>query len=156
MANCVCRTDRMMGTNMESMLVSVRYQVSEVDTAIENGNVVELKGLMENERELFVGNTPTAESKLEDCVLICTPEVMYDENLKYLSDFINEAGTNCRGYRFHVGDVFSLTKEGFDGTPAVGSTVNLDAGTKLKVNGSGTKVGTIIDSDNGYFGILVG
>ena len=156
MAFCICRTDRLMGTTVDSMLVSARYQVAGVDTEIENGCFVELGELMEGERELFVAVDPTSASELKNCVLVCTPEVMYDERKKYLSDFINEAGSNVRGYRLHAGDVFSMTKEGFDGEPAVGATVNLADGNKLQVNGSGTKVGTIIDTDNGYFGILVG
>ena len=156
MAFCVCRTDRLMGTTVDSMLVSARYQVSGVDTEIENGCFVELKGLMENERELFIAEDTTSTSELVNCVLVCTPEVMYDARLKYLNQFINEAGSNIRGYRLHSGDVFSLTKEGFNGEPVVGATVNLSDGNKLEVNGSGTQVGTIIDTDNGYFGILVG
>lgn len=154
MAFCICRTDRLMGTSVDSMLVSARYQVAGVDTEIENGCFVELGELMEGERELFIASDPTADSKLENCVLVCSPEVCYEAEKKYLYDFINEAGSNIRGYRLHSGDVFSLTKEGFDGEPVVGATVNL--GKKLQINGSSAKVGTIIDTDNGYFGILVG
>lgn len=155
MAYAYVRSDKLMGTTIPSMLVSARYQVDGVDTEIENGNMVELKGLMDGERELYVANAPTASSKLEDCVLVLTPEVMYDERKKNLNEFINEAGSNIRGYRLHRGDIFSVTAEAIDGTAAVGDNVTLMAGTKLQTKGSGTKVGTVIQLENEYIVIQV-
>lgn len=159
MPYAICRTDRLMGTRVESMLVSCRYQDGGADAAIENGNVVELKGLMASERELFVANAPTASSKLIDCVLVCTPEVLYDEHKKNLNQFINEAGSNCRGYRLHSGDVFSVTKEAIDGEAKVGNAVELMAGTKWKsvasATSGSTQVGSIIELDGDYVVILV-
>jgi len=159
MPYAICRTDRLMGTRAESMLVSCRYQSGGADAEIENGNVVELKGLMAGERELFVANAPTAGSKLTDCVLICTPEVMYDERKKDLNQFINETGTNCRGYRLHSGDVFSVTKEALEGEAKVGNAIELMAGTKWKsvasATSGSTQVGSIIELDGEYIVILV-
>lgn len=155
MPYAICRTDRMAGTTVPSMLVSARYMPSDTATAIENGNVIELKGLIDGERELFKGDTPAAESKVSDCVLVCTPEVMYDDRKKNLNEFRNEAGENLRCYRFHSGDVFSVTTEALTGSPAKGSEVALAAGTKLEVAGAGTKVGKIIEKDGDYYVILV-
>lgn len=48
------------------------------------------------------------------------------------SNFYNETGDVVRGYALHVGDVFEVSAEGFDGTPEAGKTVSV-ANKKLKV-----------------------
>ena len=58
MAYAILRTDKMMSTRVESMLVTFRYQDSSADAPIENGNIVELDGLMEGEREVFLAKAP--------------------------------------------------------------------------------------------------
>lgn len=151
MAHGVVRTDKMAGTDVRSLLVSVRYQPDATETAIDNGNVVLLNGLEADSREVYKGATPAANSAIKDVVLIASPEVMYDERLRNLDDFYNEAGKIARGYRFHTNDVFSVTKDALDGkaTPEKGDVVELKAGTKLNVaasaTGGSTVVGKIID-----------
>ena len=148
----VIRTDLMAATDVRggASLVSVRYQPSSVKTAIDNGNVVLLNGLETGEREIYKGATPAANSPLEDIVIIASPEVMYDERLRNLEDFYNEAGKVARGYHLHQNDVFSVTKDALDGAsePAVSDVVELKAGVKLNVASSltpsSTRVGTII------------
>jgi hypothetical protein len=156
MAYAVVRTDKMIGTDVRSELVSVRYQPSNVKTAIENGNVVKLGALETGSREIYKGATPAANDDITAIVLIATPEVMYDERKRNLDEFINEAGTIARGYRLHKHDIFSVTKDALDGaeTPAVGDVVELKAGTKLNVKAAATGatsgstvVGTIIDKN---------
>lgn len=153
MANyAVVRTDNMLGTDARSMLVSIKYKGTDgaTDTAIENGNVLKVGALIEGEREIYVGSDVAANDKITDVVLIASPEVMYDERKKNLDEYINEAGKACRGYRLHSGDVFSVTKEALNGTPAVGNVVELAAGTKLSVSAEATGstvVGTIIAED---------
>lgn len=155
MANlhAVVRTDKLTGTDDRARLVSVRYQSeSENKTtmlAIENGNFLLLGDLEDGSREVYKGSAPAANSKLSAVVLVASPEVMYDERLRGLDKFINEAGTIARGYRLHTNDIFSVTAEALDGTPALGKIVELQAGTKAKVvtsatNGS-TTIGKIID-----------
>lgn len=153
MAKGVVRTDNMAGTDVRAQLVSVKYgSVSGTFTgaAIENGNVVELSGLLDGEREIYLGITPSVDSALRDIVLIATPEVMYDSSKNNLEDFINPAGETSRGYRLHSGATFSVTKPALAGaeTPAVGDIVELAAGTKLNVvstaTGGSTGVGKII------------
>lgn len=153
----VVRTDNMSGTDDRSQLVSIRYMGDdgETPTAIENGNVLLVKKPIQNadnsyQREIRVGAKPAANSPLNEIVLIATPELLYDERLKALDDFRNEAdGAPARGYRLHNGDQFSVTKGALDGksTPAVGDVVELKAATKLNVAASltsnSTQVGII-------------
>jgi hypothetical protein len=165
----VVRTDRMFGTDNRAGLVSVKYMgAGTTATAIENGNVVKLDGMISPEtnvyeREIFKGVTPAAGDALEDLVLIASPEVLYDERKKDLAEFRNEAGDICRGYRFHSGDIFSVTADALDGTAEYGSAIEVQAGTKLKAAASATsgstQVGTCIGVETvgkyTYYAILV-
>lgn len=156
----VVRTDNMYATDVRAGLVSIQYLGSGggTPTAIENGNVLKVGALKEDEREVYVGGDVAANDKLTDVVLVASPEVMYDERKHNLDEFINEAGKNCRGYRLHSGDIFSVTADALtfatsaetDGK--VGSTVELAAGTKLNVKTDGatpdsTVVGKVIAVD---------
>lgn len=148
MAYGVVRTDKLMGTDVRSMLESVKYMgAGSTATAIDNGNVVKLDGsLMTGEREIKKGVTPAANDALDAIVLIASPEVMYDERKRNLDEFQNEAGKVCRGYHLHSGDIFSVTKDALDGvaTPAVGNVVELKAGIKLNVAASATGGSTVV------------
>lgn len=147
--HAVVRTDNMTATDTRSQLVSVMYMGSDgaTQTDIDNGHVVKIGALMDGEREVYVGTDVAADDVLDDVVLIASVEVMYDEHKRNLDEFYNEAGKICRGYHIVHGDTFSVTEDALDGTPAVGSTVTLAAGTKLAVGGSGTAVGRIIAKD---------
>lgn len=149
----VVRTDKMFATDNRAGLVSVRYQPSDVKTAIENGNVVKLGALETDSREVYKGAAPAANTPINEVVLVATPEAMYDEHKHNLDDFINEAGKIARGYHLHSGDIFSVTKEALVGAtaPAVGNLVELKAGTKLNVvtsaTSGSTQIGKIIDKN---------
>lgn len=155
MAYAVVRTDAMAGTDVRGQLVSVKYMGADgaTPTAIENGNVLKIGALMTGEREVYIGGAVAANDKIDDIVLIASPEVVYDERKRNLDDFVNEAGKACRGYHIHSGDTFSVTAEALSGTgtPAVGNIVELAAGTKLAFAASATtgstKVGRIIAVD---------
>ena len=160
MAYAIVRTDNMAGTDVRSLLVSVKYFVTDnsgdepvdVETAIENGNVLKIGALLDGEREIYKGSAVAASDKLEDVVLIASPEVMYDERKKNLDEYINEAGKICRGYHIHAGDCFSVTAEALkNASPAVGQVIELAAGTKLNnvssATASSTVVGKIIAKD---------
>lgn len=161
MANnhAVVRTDRLFGTDNRAGLISVKYFVFDSESgpaeahAIENGNVLKATNLLvldedagTAEREIFQGFAVAANDKLKDVVLVASPEVMYDERLRNLDDFINEADKAARAYRLHSGDIFSVTKEALTGkaAPAVGDVVELAAGTKLKVAASATSGSTTV------------
>jgi hypothetical protein len=151
MAHGVVRTDKMFATDNRAGLVSVRYQPGDTATAIDNGNVVVIGALEGDSREVYKGTTPAVNSAIKDVVLVASPEVMYDERLRNLDDFYNEAGKIARGYHLHTNDIFSVTKDALDGkaTPEKGDIVELKAGTKLNVvanaTGGSTVVGKIID-----------
>lgn len=143
----VIRTDRMYGTDVGANLVSVKYMGSGATaTEIDNGCVVALDGLMTGEREIYTGVTPAANTALGKIALIATPEVVYDERKKNLSDFVNEAGTVCRGYILHSNDIFSVTGEVLNAAAAiaVGDIVELQADVKLNVVSTATTGSTAV------------
>lgn len=141
MAYCIIRTDLMSGTNVAADLVSLRvYDADDKEIAVENGCVVELKGYEEGQREVMKAVLATASSKAVDCAIVATPEVLYDERQKNLDEFINEAGSICRGYVPRSRNIYSVTKEGFAGEVVpteVGSEVGIGADGKLDAAGSG-------------------
>ena len=149
MANyAIVRTDKLMGTDVNSMLVSIEYLGADgkTETSIENGNVLKVGALKEGEREIFVGAAVAANDSLDDIVLVASPEIIYGAYTHDLSNFINEAGRPARGYHLHHGDIFSVTIEALAGAtaPEVGNVVELAAGTKLSVAASATSGSTTI------------
>ena len=149
MAHGVFRSDLMSGTDVAADLVSVKYMGSgSTATAIDNGCVVKLNGLMTGEREVWKGVTPAANTALADIAIVGTEEVMYDERKKNLDEFTNEAGTICRAYIPRSRNIFSVTADalniGSGVTPAVGYVVELMAGVKLNVVASATSGSTVV------------
>lgn len=73
-----------------------------------------------------------------DAVLIDEVEVFtntYDARFTDKHNWFNPEGAVVRGYILHKYDIFELSEEGFDGTPAEGSTVTADATTGKLVVG---------------------
>ena len=149
--HAVVRTDLMSGTDVRSDLVSIKYMGADgqTPTAIDNGCILKVGSLMEGEREIFVGGDVAATTNLHDVVLVASPEVMYDERLRNLSDFYNVA---ARGYRLCHGNMFGVTAEALDlgdltAATAKGKIVELKAGHKLAVvstlTAGSTQVGVI-------------
>lgn len=130
----VVRTDRMYGTDVGANLVSLKYMgTGSTATAIDNGCVVALNGLMTGQREVYKGIVPAKNTAIGKIVLVATPEVMYDERKKNLEDFENEADMIARGYILHENDIFSVTEEVLDAADdiEVGDIVELqDAATE--------------------------
>lgn len=160
MANyCVVTREKMTSEWDGSKRLSVKYRPSGVDAAIENGNLVVVGDLIDGEREVYAASTPAVDTVIGKIALITTPEVVADERKKNISDFRNEAGDVCTADRLFSGDIFSLTAEGFEGTPEKGKLVELQAGTKLKVvatiTSGSTAVGKIIDVVNGKYAVQV-
>lgn len=142
MANyTVFRSDLMSGTDVAADLVSLRvYDSEDKPIAVENGTIVELKGYEEGQREVMKAVLATASSKIENCVVVASVEVMYDERKKGLEEFINEAGAICRGYVLRSRNMYAITKECFVGATApaaVGAEVGIGEGGKLDANGTG-------------------
>ena len=142
---CV-RTDNVSGTKIGKDLVSIRFQPTGADAEIENGAVVLIGEYIS--AEVRKGTAPAANSDINKIAIIASPEVVKSEKYNSLDEFVNEAGVAARGYRPRSGDIFSFTAEALDGTAKVGSVVELQAGTKLKVvesaTESSTTVGTVI------------
>lgn len=163
MANkyAVVRTDRMYGTDVAPGLRSIRfYGAEDKPVEVENGVIAHLEGLEEGQREVHKAVAATAGADLSECVLIAAPEVMYDERLRNLDDFINVAGKAARGYVLHCNDEFSVTPEGFvnKAVPAVGAEVGI--GANGKIDAAGTGLGKCVHIEQAgrytYYTILVG
>lgn len=153
MAYTVFRSDLMHGTDSGVDLVSVRvYDASDEPIAVENGAIVELKEYEDGEREVWKGVLATASSKLSDCVDIGSEEVFYDERKKNLDEFINDAGSICRGYILRSRNMFSVTKEGFVGgtAPAKGDAVGIGADGKINASGSGLGTTQAVEAAGRY------
>ncbi len=153
MAYTVFRSDLMHGTDSGVDLVSVRvYDASDEPIAVENGAIVELKEYEDGEREVWKGVLATASSKLSDCIVIGSEEVFYDERKKNLDEFINDAGSICRGYILRSRNMFSVTKEGFVGgtAPAKGDAVGIGADGKINASGSGLGTTQAVEAAGRY------
>ena len=146
----VCRTDKLYATQVKAGMRSFKFYDNDELAPIENGNVVVLDGLLEGERELYKAAAPAgSETDIEKIVLACSPELMYDERKKKLSDFRNEAGDNVRGYQLHCEDIFSVTAKALDAEAEIeiGNYVHLQEGeTKLSVDSTAAgSIGEVID-----------
>ena len=157
MAYAVVRTDKLLGTQGFPQIASFKFfktvNNEEVAAEIENGNVVDISaGLMTDgaqtptiiNREEYKAVAPTASTKLKDILLVANPELDRTKKYNALDEYINKAGMPVRGYHLHENDIFSVTDEALDGTPAVGSLVELQADTKLKVVASATNGSTTV------------
>lgn len=158
---CVVRTDRMFGTDVAPGLRSLRFYNAEGKTVeVENGVIAKLEGLEDGQREVHKAVAAAAGEDLTKCVLIAAPEVMYDERLRNLDDYINEAGKAIRGYVLHCNDEFSVTEKGFVGeaVPAQGAEVGIGADGKIDAAGTGLGVCSHIETVGRYtyYTILVG
>lgn len=140
--HAVIRTDLMAGTVNGAYLRSVRFE--DEAAYIDNGSIFAVKQYCEGEREMWKGELVAAEDKLNQLVVIATPEIMYDERLRNLDDFYNEAGEEMRGYKL-IG-MFSLTKEGFEEgkLPVVGGSVFAVAGSMKLANAGDIEIGTCV------------
>lgn len=146
MTYTVIRTDLLSGTDVAADLVSVRvYDADDNPIAVENGTIVELKGYEKNQREVMKAVLATASSKIEDCAIIASEEVMYDERKKNLDEFINEAGSICRGYIPRSRNMYAITKEGFvGGTVPSEDNTEVGIGANGKLDTAGTGYGTVM------------
>lgn len=158
---CVVRTDRMIGTDVATHLRSVRFCGADgMPAEVENGVIAHLEGLEEGQREVHKAVAAEAGSDLKECALIAAPEVMYDERLRNLEDFINEKGKAVRAYMLHCNDEFSVTAEGFvnGSVPTVGAAVGIGANGKIDAAGNGLGKCSHIETVGRYtyYTILVG
>lgn len=143
MAYTVFRSDLMSGTDVAADLVSLRvYDADDNPIAVENGTIVELKGYEEGQREVMKAVLASASSAVENCAIVATEEVFYDERKKNLDEFINEAGSICRGYIPRSRNMYSITKDGFVGGSVPAKDAEVGLGADGKVDAAGTGYGT--------------
>lgn len=158
--HAIVMKSNMSATGDGSLIKSAKYYttVSNVETEIDNGNLVELGTVISGEREILKATTPTSTTTIASLGLVCTPELIYDESVKHgLEDYYNEAGKILTIFRFHSGDVFGVTKEAFvDSTaPTAGASITF-SGTKFTTAGEDdTVIGKVrcidmYDSDTYY------
>lgn len=145
MSYCVFRSDLLSGTDVAADLVSCRVYDGGKTVDVENGTIVKLEGYEEGEREVMKAAFAATGDSLSDCAVIGTEEVMYDERKHNLDEFVNEAGSICRGYVLRSRNMFSVTKEGFvDGTVPTEVNTTVGIGAKGKLVAGGTGFGTVM------------
>lgn len=159
----VIRTDLMSGTKQPADMVSLRFYDSLGNPAeVENGVIAKLQGFESGEREVYKAVAATDSDDLSECVVIASPEVMYDERKRNLDEYINEAGKILRGYILRRGNIFSLSAEGFGTVPAKGDNVVIGSDGKLTKGASGATgvLGTCADVENTgrytYYAVRIG
>ena len=98
---------------VEKIVLQEGFDDKEINSLIENGNFrVEV----------------TAVGELEGLVL--SVPLIYEEytaRMQEEANFFNAKDDLLRVYQLYVGDVFTLSAEGFTGTPEVGKTVSVAA-----------------------------
>lgn len=116
------RTDNCAFTKVPSLIKSAKYMGTDgaTATAIENGELVAIRALMNGEREIHVAVKPEE----TDTVIgvVCTPEVEYDEKGYHdLDTFTNEAGAVIRVGVLQKADIYSVGNDA--------NTSDVEAGT---------------------------
>lgn len=140
MAYCVIRTDLMSGTKQPADLVSLRFYNDEgVPAEVENGVIVRLVGLEDDQREVYKAVAAKAGDDLNECVVVAGVEMMYDERKVNLDEYINEADHITRGYVLRSRNIFSVTAPGFveETVPTKDAEVGIGDGGKLDAAGTG-------------------
>ena len=152
MSHAICITEKMNGAYNAVDLVNAIYAPSATATAIDNGNVILLDSRVSGERDVWYGITPSANSAKASIVLVCSPDVQYDERLvNDAENFYNAAGDVVRGYRLAgSGQYFAVTADALTGSSIVaGNIIELQAGTKLKavasLTGGSTQIGVVAE-----------
>lgn len=152
----VIRTDNLSGTDQRADLLSVRVYDGTGDNAemidAENGVIVKIGDLEEGEREVYKATLASSSDSLDECAILAGVEVMYDERLRNLDEFINEAGTAVRAYVPRNRNFFSVTAKGFvsETVPAVGGTVGIGTDGKLATGETGVGKCVAIETAGRY------
>jgi predicted nucleotidyltransferase len=152
----IVRKDKMLAGyngNLESVKIFDNAGTTKVQ--VTNGVFVVVEGLVGEGRETKKARLANEADKALDVLFIHNAEVMYDERLNKLEDFVIEANKVARAYRLYDGDIITLTTDLFSGTVAVGDEllVKLNGllGKSATVNAEDTaKVKFVVIEDCGY------
>jgi len=148
MAYGVVRTDQLAGTRNPEKLVTLRYNDGTKEAEIENGMILTLDSLVD--QDIWKAVAPAANQAKGKLVLVAAPEVMADEHKHNLTEFVNEAGADVRGYVLDTGDIYGVTADALDGTPDLTTNkyIVAQAKTTPKVGSSATNaIADLIDID---------
>lgn len=150
----IVRKDKMLAGyngNLESVRI---YKADGVtfETGLTNGLFVALDGLEVGEAEVQKAHLAGTADVAKEVYLIHNPEVMYDERLYRLEDYVINSGKVCRAYGLFEGDIITLTTDLFADAVAVHDKLVVDAGGKLGVVADVTtaKVWFEVIEDAGY------
>lgn len=89
------------------------------DSEIEQGSLVAIGDLVDGEREIYNAAAVT-DATAEKVALIASDEVNYDPRKAMWEDFTNEANYPAKAYELNKNDEFTISEDGFTGTPEVG------------------------------------
>lgn len=113
MTNPIVNLDKIQAKKVGN-LESLQYTAD-----VANGSVAMVGDLVTGERELKNVVVPaTAKLTSDEVVLIASPEVNYLPG-KSLEDFVNLANQPMRAYHLTIGDIFTISDDGIDGTTVV-------------------------------------
>lgn len=115
--------------NMSSVKIYDNAGTNAVQTT--NGVFVVVEGLLEGERETRKARLAGVADVAHDVLFIHNAEVMYDERLYKLEDYVIKADKVARAYRLENGDILTLTEDLFVGTPAVGEELVVHTDGKI-------------------------
>lgn len=137
--------------NLESVIVYDKKGTGQVPVQVSNGVFVVIEGVIEGQREVKKAYLATETDKAEDILFIHNSEVMYDERLYKLEDFVIPAGKVARAYRLYDGDIVTLTADLFAGTVEVGDVLGAVSEGLIggQTDATGTKVAFDVIEDCG-------
>lgn len=128
----IVRKDKMLASyngNLES--VKVYNNAGSATTATTNGVFVVVEGLLAGEREVKKARLGAVADATKDVLLVHNPEVMYDERLNKLADYVIADGEVSRAYRLYDGDIITLTTDLFTEAVVVGDKLVVETNGKL-------------------------
>ncbi len=148
----IVRKDKMLAGyngNLESVIVYDAEGKEPVETS--NGVLVVIEGLLEGQREVKKARLATAGDKAEEVYFIHNSEVMYDERLYKLEDFVIKAGKVARAYHLFNGDIMTLTEDLYADAVAVGDKLVVkENGLLGKEDAEGAKIVFEVIEDSGH------
>ena len=122
-----------------------------ISTALDNGSIIGRGALVAGEVYAMAapttftgkiidkaanGNWYVEVTAAENAYLVLTPPLCYVDYTASMRDentFYNAQNDIVRAYPLFVGDVFELSAEGFDGTPAKNAVVSVNASYQVEV-----------------------
>lgn len=139
--------------NLEHVIVYDNAGTNQVETS--NGVFVVVEGLMEGHREVKKARLAKESDSIKDVLFIHNSEVMYDERLSKLEDFVIAKGKVARAYRLADGDIITMTKDLFSGAIAVNDKLVVKADGLIGKPVQGADAGkSVLDASKVVFEVI--